>query len=117
MTFSKKICLTCLTAGYYWFVCFLIRRIQAVEKDNDEVKNLNKAVGRLFENLKIQKLSEIARESTGLAITHDRSPTMMKKPDDSDDFKEIIKKVRGLEMELLRQKASQSSELKRFVDH
>lgn len=96
----------------------MIRRIQTVEKDNDEVKNLNKAVGRLFENLKIQKLSEIARESTGLAITHDRSPTMMtKKPDDSDDFKEIIKKVRGLEMELLRQKASQSSELKRFVDH
>lgn len=89
-----------------------------MEKDNDEVKNLNKAVGRLFENLKIQKLSEIARESTGLAITHDRSHTMMtKKPDDSDDFKEIIKKVRGLEMELLRQKASQSSELKRFVDH
>lgn len=93
------------------------RRIQTVEKDNDEVKNLNKAVGRLFENLKIQKLSEIARESTGLAITHDRSPTMMtKKPDDSDDFKEIIKKVRGLEMELLRQKASQSSELKRLAE-
>nr|XP_034318369.1 CAP-Gly domain-containing linker protein 1 isoform X2 [Crassostrea gigas] len=92
-------------------------RIQTVEKDNDEVKNLNKAVGRLFENLKIQKLSEIARESTGLAITHDRSPTMMtKKPDDSDDFKEIIKKVRGLEMELLRQKASQSSELKRLAE-
>ncbi|XP_052722267.1 coiled-coil domain-containing protein 57-like isoform X5 [Crassostrea angulata] len=93
------------------------RRIQTVEKDNDEVKNLNKAVGRLFENLKIQKLSEIARESTGLAITHDRSPTMMtKKPDDTDDFKEIIKKVRGLEMELLRQKASQSSELKRLAE-
>ncbi|XP_052722264.1 CAP-Gly domain-containing linker protein 1-like isoform X2 [Crassostrea angulata] len=92
-------------------------RIQTVEKDNDEVKNLNKAVGRLFENLKIQKLSEIARESTGLAITHDRSPTMMtKKPDDTDDFKEIIKKVRGLEMELLRQKASQSSELKRLAE-
>ncbi|XP_062568801.1 uncharacterized protein LOC134230957 isoform X1 [Saccostrea cucullata] len=91
------------------------RRIQAVGVGNDEVKNLNKAVGRLFDHLRIQKLSEIARESTG--ITHGRSPTTLaKKTDESDDFKEIIKKVRGLENELLRQKASQTSELKRLSD-
>lgn len=93
------------------------RKIQPVEKDGDEVKNLNKAVGRLFENLKIQKVSEIARESTGLAITRDRSPTVItKKPDDAGDFKDIIKKVRGLEMELLRQKASQSRELNQLAE-
>ncbi|XP_048774479.1 centrosome-associated protein CEP250-like isoform X2 [Ostrea edulis] len=94
------------------------RRIQAVTTlGNDEVKNLNKAVGRLFDHLRIQKLSEIARESTGIPVTHGRSPTTIgKKGDDFDDFKEIIRKVRGLENELLRQKASQTTELKRLGD-
>nr|XP_022319997.1 CAP-Gly domain-containing linker protein 1-like isoform X3 [Crassostrea virginica] len=92
------------------------RRIQALGIENDEVKSLNKAVGRLFDHLRIQKLSEIARESTGLAIAHGRSPTSMKKGEESDDFKEIIKKVRGLEKELLRQKASQTTEMKRLSE-
>lgn len=107
-----------LLPTYKMIVIFnFYRRIQAVTTlGNDEVKNLNKAVGRLFDHLRIQKLSEIARESTGIPVTHGRSPTTIgKKGDDFDDFKEIIRKVRGLENELLRQKASQTTELKRSV--
>ncbi|KAK3100137.1 hypothetical protein FSP39_015229 [Pinctada imbricata] len=80
-----------------------------------EVKNLNRAVGKLYDHLRIQKLSEIARESTGLSIAIARPSTPPTKKadqsDNSDEFKDIIRKVKNLERELQRQKASQSSEI------
>lgn len=81
----------------------------------EDVKSVNKAVGKLFGHLKPPKGSE-SKDATMLSI-QGRSSTVVKVKDfDDTNFSDVIKRLKQFEKELNRQRASQQTEIMRLAD-
>ncbi|CAC5362122.1 unnamed protein product [Mytilus coruscus] len=81
----------------------------------EDVKSVNRAVGKLFVHLKPQKGSE-SKDVTMLSI-QGRSSTVVKMKDfDDSNFSDVIKRLKQFEKELNRQRAAQHTEIMRLSD-
>ena len=96
-------------------VCTKRGRRYAATVHIEDVKSVNKAVGKLFGHLKPPKGSE-SKDATMLSI-QSRSSTVVKVKDyDDTNFSDVIKRLKQFEKELNRQRASQQTEIIRLAD-